>query len=1802
MDGNRINELLNQQDERIEQLRKFITNYGKANKTVKSKREYYESSLEKLDKWWKEFDETNDLFLEPTGDEYFENETYEDTKKKYEEIKKKLQEELAALVNIASTSRSSKQRPSMVNLLDDDVEQRNEDQSNGINHNEEGTPVVRVLKFQLRELRGTFESLRESTPTSQGLANAQLENLKLIWAEFRSTFRTVLTSQDGACCDGINFNELQKEYIQLCGKLNDVANIETKKTIQLPKIKIPEFNGNKAEWRDFKDLFDKIVHNNPTINESIKVQYLKTSLTGEAATIVSHLLPNGNNYKACYEILNNRYNNTRELVSDLIDKILELPKQNDETSAALRNMYDTTNECITAINNLKVPVENWDPIIIHLLKKKLSKSTVLDYESKLNDVRELQSLKSFMKYIENRFMALLSFESSVNKKALEVKNFKKDKSDEVAFQCSYCEKKHSVYGCKEFENLEVKNRVKWAKEKRACYLCLQFHKFGECKSKFLCRKCNKNHNTLLHLETVKNKTTLISTSLEESAVPVNTENEQNLSALIVTRDENNLLATAIVKCIKSNGEKIQLRAVIDPGSQSSIITEEAMQLLGLKYEKISAGIDGLSATENKVTKRVEINVMPRFNDNYVLETRALIMKKITNLKVFKGDLKEYGHLQNLLYADPTTNNGKTIDILLGVGDWARIIKNGLIKGAENTPIAQNTEFGWVIMGPDKEKARSISITSLISITEVEEKLNRFFEAEKSIIEDDDEETFYTDEEKYCEEYFKETTKRAEDGKFVVSMPYKNKLHPVLGDSKRMALATLFQLEKRFEKNENLRKQYTEAIMDAIKNNHMKLIEFPKENAHYIPHHAVIKESTTTKLRTVYNASQKTSNGLSLNEQLAIGKIVQPTILNLMMQWRMYKIAIIGDLEKMYKQIWLNEDQRHLQTILWRNSVNERIKNYELTTVTFGLSPSPFLAIRILKEISNRAVNKYPLAAKAIKECFYVDDYTGGAETVKEAIEMYDQLKNVFKEYGFNIRKFMSNSVTFLEQIPAQDKEEYASSVTKTLGVAWEPATDVITFKINFDVNKRPKTKRQLLSEIATLYDPIGCLAPMIVKAKILMQDVWQLKKNDDKKYNWDDKLPKNIINEWMKFKTHAIEVNKIKIPRWLSTTANIKIQLHGFCDASMKAISACVYVRCVNQNDQITTTLLIAKTKNASKIQQTIPKLELCAATLLTQIVLNIKNSGKMEIEKIFLWSDAKVVLAWIEANPQRYKKYVASRIATIQKLKDVVWCHIPGDANPADCASRGIFGNELRDNKLWWNGPEMLREDVNYESFSGKNLVTNKEEMSCTLITTKNESNELPAISSWYKMRRVFVYIIRFINYTRKRKLYKGPITTNEIEEATTQIIQIAQLAQFESEIKTLKAGKELKMSCSIIGLNVFLDQNNVLRVGGRLKNNNMTFNTLYPVIIPKQSSIAQLIIRETHEKNFHAGQKLTEAIKRKKYWIINGPSMIRNQLRKCVKCRKFNPKPMIQMMGELPISRTTIVSKPFTNTMVDFTGAVFVKTSKMRNAKVMKAYICIFACMSTKAVHIELVSDLSAEAFIAALRRFVARRGEIKTLNSDNGTNFVGSNTILLELTALESEYLEGEVQNELTNQNIQWKFSPPAAPHFNGLIEAGVKSAKTLLLKAVGEVKLTFEEMTTVLAQIEAMLNSRPLVYLSSDPNDTMLTPAHFTLNAPPTAVADENFDDNKMSYLNRWKLVQKITQQFWKQWSEQYLSQIQSRSKWFKKKGINEGDVVLIKEENLPPCKWLMGKVIQKYDGDDGLTRVVTLQTKTGLKNK
>ncbi|GFX07513.1 integrase catalytic domain-containing protein [Trichonephila clavipes] len=394
------------------------------------------------------------------------------------------------------------------------------------------------------------------------------------------------------------------------------------------------------------------------------------------------------------------------------------------------------------------------------------------------------------------------------------------------------------------------------------------------------------------------------------------------------------------------------------------------------------------------------------------------------------------------------------------------------------------------------------------------------------------------------------------------------------------------------------------------------------------------------------------------------------------------------------------------------------------------------------------------------------------------------------------------------------------------------------------------------------------------------------------------------------------------------------------------------------------------------------------------------------------------------------------------------------------------------------------------------------------------------------------------------------------------------------------------------------FKNKDGVLRVGGRLCNSDLNFECKFPVILPCNHKLTNLIVEYFHLKYFHLGPQALLYQVRQRFWPLRGRNVCRKIVHDCLVCFKVKPITCEQIMGNLPKERVR-ENFPFDCSGIDFIGPFWIKSNKQRKSSLYKIYVSIFVCFVTKAVHFELVSDLTTQTFIASLKRCIARRGRPSLIFSDNGKTFIGANAELKRLYKLVINP-DPELAGFLVDENINWKFLPPRAPNFGGLWEAGVKSFKFPFKREAGNSRFTYEEFLTIMTQIEGILNSRPLTPLSTDIDDlSVLTPAHFLIGRPITSINEPNIIHIE-NRLNIYQRLTKIVQSISKRWSNNYLSNLQQRSKWkFEKDNARVGDLVLIKEDNLAVNKWLMGRLIEVFPGKDNRIRVVTIKTQHGV---
>lgn len=1623
----------------------------------------------------------------------------------------------------------------------------------------------------------------------------------------------------------------------------------TEGALNLPKLSLPRFSGDILQWETFRDLFSSMVHEVSSIPNVLKLQYLKTSVVGEAAQLLKGIAVNAANYAGAWELLVKRYGNTRVLLAAHLNQVLSCVCSNRESAAELKRLIDTFDESIRSLDALKRPVKQWDDWLVHLLVSKLDSNTRKDWETSLPDATEVPTYAQLSKFVENRIQALdatkqgfpagklpptkTSFPSktSTNYPSAHVA-VTSDNKPKRNLKCDFCNGPHFSGYCSKFNRQTTARRWDLVQQYNLCTNCLRGgHQVGNCTSDKTCTKCQDKHHSMLHCD-------ITSASGSSTGPPPQREKEDRYGAdrpttsytthdiastpfdgpskastytqLRAAPNRSVLLATALVKLRSSSGMTILARALLDQGSDTSLITEHIAQKLRLHRIAVNVPITGVGGAVAGTAKSAVQLTMHAFRESALsIPLDALVISKLTNLiPSAKVQHQDWPHLADLDLADPTYDKSAKVDLLLGADIYGLIIQPGLRIGVPGTPIAQRTSLGWIISGlsgPREGLASSSERRPLClhgaAKDPVSDLLQTFWKMDQF-----PDSPVPTKEDLECEEHFQRTHSRLKDGRYKVRLPCTTAEEIPLGNSRGIAVNRLHRVESQLRSDPSTAIKYADFMREYLDLGHMFPVARSEtseqtQDCYYMPHRAVLKQhDPQKKIRVVFNASQKTSTGYSLNDRLLVGPKLQSELWAIVTSWRQYRIVFSTDIVKMYRQILVHPLDQPLQRIVWRSVATGELMDYQLSTVTYGTACAPFLALRVLLQLAQDESERFPRATRILKTQSYVDDLFAGADTPEEASELQQELTALLATAGFTLSKWASNNSRVLEGTDCQMEslDYHLDPCVNTLGLQWDTSADVFVFKVRLAPSVAALSKRMLLSEIARLFDPLGWLSPVLIFAKIMMQNLWL------SGIDWDSPVNEDHSNAWNVFRSSLTDLEKIRVPRWLNITSNATCELHGFCDASERAYAAAVYLTVIEPSGTRRSTLVVAKAKVAPVRTCSIPRLELCGALLLSKLLPQVaKTLGLLEADH-YAWTDSTVTLAWLTSHASRWKPFVANRVAAVQaNMPNVVWKYVPTASNPADKATRGITPLDLDTCQLWWNGPDWLVESARWPSspsvLQDPPVVEARIAAQVLVAQVSWLDDLIRRHSKFQRLVRVFAYCLRFCENVRKtignREL--GYLTSSEITKSRTRLLIQAQEAHFSQEREQLAELKPISRRSSLRSLNAFMDSDGLLRVGGRLNNAFLDYNEKHPIIIHKNTHLAFLITSQAHLDTLHGGPQLTLSHLLRQFWIIGGRSLVRSLTRTCGRCARFRVKPQIQLMGQLPKERVT-AERAFLNSGVDYAGPILMRTSKGRGHKSHKGFICVFVCLATRAIHLEAVTDYSSAAFLAAFARFTSRRGRPSTLYSDNGTTFTGADNQLKELFSQASAQVH-EIAEVLAGQHTQWIFIPPHAPHFGGIWEAGVKAVKHHLRRTIGDTTLTFEELSTLLAKIEACLNSRPLHPLSADPSDlSALTPGHFLIGSALTSIPEPSLLNVKRHCLSRWQLLTHLRDHFWHRWSTEYLHHLQERTKWQRPtRSLQKGDLVLVKNDILPPTKWNMARIIDLHPGSDGLVRVATIRTST-----
>ena len=664
-------------------------------------------------------------------------------------------------------------------------------------------------------------------------------------------------------------------------------------------------------------------------------------------------------------------------------------------------------------------------------------------------------------------------------------------------------------------------------------------------------------------------------------------------------------------------------------------------------------------------------------------------------------------------------------------------------------------------------------------------------------------------------------------------------------------------------------------------------------------------------------------------------------------------------------------------------------------------------------------------------------------------------------------------------------------------------------------------------------------------------------------------------------------VSSVSLPRCVKPEAVDPgyYELHAFSDASEVAYGCCVYLRCVGVSGAITVTLVAAKSYVTPLKQQSIPRLELQAASKAVTLAASVRK--ELGVEVVHYWTDSMIVIGYISNNSRKFRTFVANRVGHIRALSEPRdWRHVRSQDNPADIASRPL---PVVDMQMWKRGPSWLSEHHPYWGHEAEPCEIpddDPELFRCqsVLLTLHDPPNPhwldrmIEHFSSWRRLYCAVAWVVKLFCQLKNKEQGLSPLTLLDQLKAQKLLILHVQCTSFRLEISD---PEHIPKSSPIYALSPFVDHSGILRVGGRTDS--------HPILLPFDHRISYLITAHYHEIS-HSGVEWTLCLVREVFWIVKGRRLARKVKADCVTCRKLFRKPATQLMAALPPERITPDLPAFHFVGVDVFGPFHVVCRR----STVKRYGCIFTCLCCRAVHLEVLETLEADSFINGFRRFISRRGMPAKVFCDNGTNFVAAEAELRDAWARHSDALG----NFVTRKGIEWRFNPPSAPHMGGAWERLIGVVKRVLRAILPTgTRLTDEHLSTVLCEAEAMVNGRPLTKVSDDPNDlSPLTPNMLLLMRQGEVPTPGGSSAN--AYRSRWKYVQHLAHQFWLRFLREYVPELNRRDKWTSpERNFKVGELVLVVDKRASRNLWPLGRIVEIHPGRDGKVRSVTLKTKS-----
>ena len=1400
--------------------------------------------------------------------------------------------------------------------------------------------------------------------------------------------------------------------------------------------------------------------------------------------------------------------------------------------------------------------------------------------------------------------------------------------------CTFCNGDHKSSWCTSLKYVD--DRLDFLKKEKRCFSCMKTnHTSRICKAKRQCHKCpgKRFHHIAIcpSIIQARQPEPQISQTLSTTVQTVSCDATQGNT---LTHWQV-MLPTAKALLMSPDGKKeLVVKVVLDTGSTRSFVREDLCEHLAIPKgpeQEWNLNTFGSSETFRHASSPVDLK-LKKVNSSNLLNLSAYSCEKICKAQA-SVNIQSFPHLKDLDLADPHDDRDKQheVGILIGADNYYDFVfGDQIIRAEDGGLVAINSKLGWLLQGrafPITDQTRN-SLSELVMLSasssnDLKEQLRMFWDLEHlGVLERESERA----------EFLPDI--QLEGGRYTVSLPWKlPKSNLPLPSNFTVALKRLKRSYEQLSNDKALLREYQKILDDQIKKQIIEKVTDSDRNKfpiHYLSHRPVIRSNAkSTKVRIVFDAScRESSRSPSLNDCLLQGPCNLPQVATLLVTFRQHAIGITADIEKAFLQVKIHPDDRDLLRFLWFDS-SGRLEIFRHASLVFGLTCSPAVLECVIQEHLNSVEGENPEIIDMLKRNMYVDNVVTGCQTADEAKEFFITSKQAFSSGGFNLRQWISNSKElnqFIREMTSktlpqqqdssniQEDLSTASSAilnpeaslidceTSVLGLPWSPVTDefVISFK-ELPWSGDPLTKRKILQDASQFYDPLGFVSPLLITPKLMFQSLCKSKEK------WDSTVSNALSKEWKKWRDEMSKFHKT-IPRtYQSLNRSVTgAELHAFADASTVAYACVLFMRIEYDDGSISCPLVMSKARVAPLGGLSVPRLELLACLLLSKLVCFLRPH--FQHMNVVAWSDSQTALHWISGENKIWPIFVQNRVSEIRNnLSGVEWKYVPSYQNPADLPSRGASSStSLLSNDNWWNGPDFLRLEPRHwplqesqempEVLQESSNASNIELQSEHVFLSSHEASSQPSLlnvfnlekfSSFEKLLKVTALVLRFVKLL-KREANDSNISASDIESAELMWIKQLQEREYTAELGYLRHGQpKTKLARN---LNLYLDGEGRIRSKGRASAI-LTAATNDPVLLPRHKFLITMVINDAHTAVAHSGVSATLAKVRERFWILSGRQRVKQHIRHCHLCQRLQVLPYAtKTVPELPAFRLGHI-RAFASVGVDYCGPLYFRSNGEGTS--VKCYICLFICASTRAVHLELTPDLSTESFIRVLKRFVSRRG-VPNIISDNAKNFKAA------FNRIQAVSEEEAVANYASSKRIVWKFIVERAPWMGGFYERIVKDIKLSLKKTIRKSLLKYEELETVVVEVEGILNSRPLTYVGEENEQLNLSPSHFLILQRITQNPDGQFPQAGLTLHDKLRYRQNLLNCFWDLWKNSYVLSLREKG-WHDHRGsIDEpqvGDLVNLMEDKTPRFNWKVGTIVELCHGRDGYVRSAVLSVKS-----